>query len=159
MKLGVSQRACTKRYCLCLRGLGGGWHGRARRLRTFWPVGAGLGRDHQVARCLRVLRHVWTAGGAVVVAAAVLAARAALFKGGPGRGGAVGVQKTVEILQVPFDRVCLSSCEQRQVSTELQFLDKVVDELVLCNDTSSKGFAHRQGRRRASGHASVYGCF
>ena len=37
-----------------------------------------------------------------------------------------GVQKTVEILQVPFvevsqiqfiDRVCPSSCEQRQVST------------------------------------------
>ena len=28
------------------------------------------GRDHQVARCLRVLRHVWTAGGAAGVVAA-----------------------------------------------------------------------------------------
>ena len=43
-----------------------------------------------------------------------------------GRGGAGGVQKTMEILQVPFvdvsqnqfiGRVCPSSCEQRQVST------------------------------------------
>ena len=55
--------------------------------------------------------------------AAVTAAGAELFKE---RGGAGGVQKTVEILQVPFvvvpriqfiDRVCPSSCEQRQVST------------------------------------------
>ena len=30
---------------------------------------------------------------------------------------------------------------------------------MLCNDRCSKGFAQRQGRRRASGHASVYGCF
>ena len=62
-----------------------------------------------------------------------------------------------EVLQIQFiDRVCPSSCEQRQVSTELQFLDKVVDELVLCNDRCSKGFAHRQGRRRASGHAAAF---
>ena len=33
-----------------------------------------LGRDHQVARCLRVLRHVLTTRGAVWVAAAVAAA-------------------------------------------------------------------------------------
>ena len=60
---------------------------------------------------------------------------------------------------MPFFEVPQIQFEQRQVSQELQFLDKVVDELVLCNDRCSKGFAHRQGRRRASGHASVYGCF
>ena len=57
----------------CLRGVGGGWHGRPRRLRTFWLLRIS-GRDHQVERCRRVLRHVWTAGGAVGVAAAVVAA-------------------------------------------------------------------------------------
>ena len=30
----------------------------------------------------------------------------------------------------------------------LQFPDKVVDELVLCNDRRLKGFARRHGRRR-----------
>ena len=64
----------------CLRGLGGSWHGRARRLKTFWLCWwleqcSPPGRDHQVARCLRVLRHVWTAGRAVEAAAARAAFR------------------------------------------------------------------------------------
>ena len=97
-----------------------------------------LGRDHQVARCLRVLRHVGTAWGAVGVAAG-----AELFKGGAG-----GVQKTVEILQVPIvvvpqiqfiDRVCPLRVNRDRYPQELQFLDKVVNELVLCNDRCSKG--------------------
>ena len=57
--------------------------------------------------------------------------RARSARGRSGRGGAGGVQKTVEILQVPFvvvsqiqfiDRVCPSSCEQRQVSTGVAVL-------------------------------------
>ena len=77
------------------------------------------GRDHQVARCLRVLRHVGSGGGG--------GSGSGTFQG---RGGAGGVQKTVEILLVPFvgvfqnqftDRVS-SSCEQRQVSTGVAVL-------------------------------------
>ena len=65
--------------------------------------------------------------------AAVAAAGAELFKG---RGGAGGVQKTVEILQVPFVVVLRFSssteCAPLRVNKnrypqELQFLDKVVE--------------------------------
>ena len=73
-----------------------------------------------------------------------------------GRGGASGVLKTVEILQLLSLVVRQWRCFR--LSTEcaplgvnrdwypqvLQFLDMVVDELVLCNDRCSKGFVHRQ---------------
>ena len=53
---------------LCLRGLGGSWHGRAPRREVVLAVG-GPAEIKRAARLLRVLRHVGTVGGAVGVPA------------------------------------------------------------------------------------------
>ena len=58
---------------LCLRGLGGSWHGRAPRREVVLAVD-GPAEIKRAARLLRVLRHVGTAGGAVGVVAAGAAA-------------------------------------------------------------------------------------
>ena len=84
------------------------------------------------------------------------------------------VQSAVETLQVLSWVVCQWRCLRLNSSTEcaplgvnrdryphvLQFLGHVVVELVSCNDRSSRGAEHRQGRRCASGcraalHAST----
>ena len=96
---------CTERY-------DGHYYIRLGQV-TFATVAASsraltLGRDHQVARCLRVLRHVGTAGGAVGVVAAGAAARV-----GRSRGAVVQfIDKVVFVLlQLKFQqsRVCTGS--------------------------------------------------
>ena len=102
----------------------------------------------------------WCGGGGV--AAAVAAAGAELFKGGAGRAAFRRPWRFFRCRSWRFLRFSSSTeCAPLRVNRdrypqELQFLDKVVDEPMLCNDRCSMGFARC---RRASGHASVYGDF
>ena len=146
MKLGVSQEACaeiannnniavtyaTDAVSSPLPSRSGATARSGSSTEDVLALRAGLGPDHHVARCLRVLRHVWTAGGAVGVARRQWRRRGGrnFFRGACGAGRAA-FRRTVEILQVPFfevlqiqfiDRVCSSSCEQRQVSTGVAVL-------------------------------------
>ena len=68
---------------LCLRGLGGSWHGRAPRREVVLAVD-GPAEIKRAARLLRVLRHVGTAGGAVGVVVAEAAARVGRSRGAAG---------------------------------------------------------------------------
>ena len=99
------------------------------------------------------------------VAAAVAAAGENFFRAGRGgrrsedRGDSSGAVRGGSSVSVHRQSVPPLRVNRDRYPQELQFLDKVVDEPVLCNDSCSKGFAHRHGRRRASGHASVHGDF
>ena len=113
---------------LCLRGLGGSWHGRAPRREVVLAVD-GPAEIKRAVRLLRVLRHVWTAGGAVGVEAAEAAARV-----GRSRGAAGAVHRQ------GCDRPHAAQFPAVQGGVHGQFIDRVLDIPVVLREGTHSAY-------------------